>query len=73
MIIVDAILDEDDEEDRDELSGARLLLDMTIMMASAQGKERTAKEWAKLIEAAGFRRHTIKHMKAIESVIEAYP
>lgn len=74
VIIVDAVLDEDDEEPRDELSGARLLLDMTIMIGTANGKERTAKEWAKLIEAAGFTRHTINHIKAtIESVIEAYP
>ncbi|GFP83139.1 (rs)-norcoclaurine 6-o-methyltransferase [Phtheirospermum japonicum] len=72
VIIVEAVIDEEGEE-RDEYTGARLALDMTIMASTVSGKERTAKEWELLVNAAGFRRHTIKHMKAIESVIVAYP
>ncbi|PIN00308.1 Hydroxyindole-O-methyltransferase [Handroanthus impetiginosus] len=70
VIIVDAIID---EEGGDEYTGARLAMDMTIMSATIKGKERTDKEWAQLLNIAGFSRHTIKHMKAIESVLEAYP
>ncbi|KAI3470286.1 hypothetical protein Pfo_026949 [Paulownia fortunei] len=70
VIIVEAVID---EEGGDEYTGARLALDMTIMASTVNGKERTAKEWAQLVDTAGFSSHTIKHMKAIESVIEAYP
>ncbi|PIN10739.1 Hydroxyindole-O-methyltransferase [Handroanthus impetiginosus] len=70
VIIVDAIMD---EEGGNEYMGARLAMDMTIMSATEKGKERTDKEWAQLLNIAGFSRHTIKHLEAIESVIEAYP
>ncbi|KAL0388039.1 UNVERIFIED_CONTAM: Acetylserotonin O-methyltransferase [Sesamum radiatum] len=70
VIIVEAVID---EEGGDEYTGARLAMDMTVMAATINGKERTAKEWGQLLDAAGFKRHNIKHMKAIESVIEAYP
>lgn len=70
LIIVEAVID---EEGGDEYTGARLALDMTIMSVTENGKERTATEWGQLLDAAGFSSHTIKHMKAIESVIEAYP
>ncbi|KAK6138627.1 hypothetical protein DH2020_027631 [Rehmannia glutinosa] len=70
MIIVEAVIDEEGE---DEYTGARLALDMTIMSSTVNGKERTAKEWAQLLDAAGFSRYTFHYMKAIDSVIEAYP
>ncbi|KAK4424715.1 3'-hydroxy-N-methyl-(S)-coclaurine 4'-O-methyltransferase 2 [Sesamum alatum] len=70
VIIVDVVID---EEGGDEYTGARLAMDMVIMSSTVNGKERTVKEWGQLLDAAGFSRHTIKHMKAIESVIEAYP
>ncbi|KAG8369370.1 hypothetical protein BUALT_Bualt14G0004200 [Buddleja alternifolia] len=70
VIIVEAVID---EEGGDEYTGARLALDMTIMASTVHGKERTDKEWAQLLNAAGFSSHTIKHMEAIESLIEAYP
>ncbi|KAK4403522.1 Acetylserotonin O-methyltransferase [Sesamum angolense] len=70
VIIVEAVID---EEGGDEYTGARLALDMTVMATTVNGKERTAKEWGQLLDAAGFNRHTVKRMKAIESVIEAYP
>ncbi|KAK6161556.1 hypothetical protein DH2020_004937 [Rehmannia glutinosa] len=70
VIIVEAVIDEEGE---DEYTGARLALDMTIMSSTVNGKERTAKEWAQLLDAAGFSRYTFHYMKAIDSVIEAYP
>nr|QAX90924.1 caffeic acid O-methyltransferase [Catalpa bungei]QAX90963.1 caffeic acid O-methyltransferase [Catalpa bungei] len=70
VIIVEAVID---EEGGDEYTSARLAMDITMMTVTINGKERTCKEWAQLLNAAGFSRHTIKHMKAVESVIEAYP
>lgn len=71
VMIVDAVIDED--EDKDELAGARLALDMTMMATFPHGKERTYKEWTCILKEAGFTHHTVKNIKAIESVIEAYP
>ncbi|KAK6125309.1 hypothetical protein DH2020_040946 [Rehmannia glutinosa] len=73
VIIVEAVIDDDEEGNRDEYTGARLAMDMAIMGSTLNGKQRTAKEWAQLLHAVGFGSHIIKHMKAIESVIEAYP
>ncbi|KAH6833093.1 hypothetical protein C2S53_020652 [Perilla frutescens var. hirtella] len=73
VIIVDAVLDSDEEERNDEFTGARLAQDMGILIGTVTGKERTAKEWAQLIDAAGSSSHKIKHIKAIESVIVACP
>ncbi|KAK6146349.1 hypothetical protein DH2020_020218 [Rehmannia glutinosa] len=73
VIIVEAVIDDDEEGNRDEYTGARLAMDMAIMGSTVNGKQRTAKEWAQLLHAAGFGSHIIKHMKAIESAIEAYP
>nr|QAX90923.1 caffeic acid O-methyltransferase [Catalpa bungei]QAX90962.1 caffeic acid O-methyltransferase [Catalpa bungei] len=70
VIIVEAVID---EEGGDEYTSARLAMDITMMTVTTKGKERTYKEWAHLLNAAGFSKHTIKHMKAVESVIEAYP
>lgn len=71
VMIVDAIIDEDGEGD--EFVGARLSLDMIMMAVTAQGKERTYKEWVHLLNEAGFSSHTVKNIKTVESVIEAYP
>lgn len=71
VMIVDAIIDEDGEGD--EFAGARLSLDMTMMAVTAQGKERSYKEWEHLLNEAGFSRHTVKNIKTVVSVIVAYP
>lgn len=74
VMIVDAVLDDEEGEERnDEFSETRLAMDMSIWIATEGGKERTAKEWAQLIDAAGFQSHTINHIKAIPSLIVAYP
>ncbi|KAL1561665.1 Flavonoid 7-O-methyltransferase 1A [Salvia divinorum] len=71
VIIVDAILDEDGGGD--EFAGARLGLDVTMMAVTFEGKERTLHEWAYILNEAGFRKHVVKNIKALEYVIEAYP
>jgi hypothetical protein len=70
VIIVDAVIE---EAKMDELSDARLALDMAMMAHTNAGKERTLKEWEFLLEKAGFTRYTVKSIHAVQSVIEAFP
>lgn len=72
VMIVEAIIEEDGEGG-DEFAGARLSLDMLMMAVTAHGKERSYKEWVHLLNEAGFSRHTVKNIKTLVSVIEAYP
>ena len=74
MIIVDAVLDNGgDDEKEDKLSDVRLMLDMVMMAHTNTGKERTLKEWEYVLGEAGFRRHTVRRIHAVPSVIEALP
>ena len=74
MIIVDAVLDNGgDDEKEDKLSDVRLMLDMVMMAHTDTGKERTLKEWEYVISEAGFRRHNVRAIDAVQSVIEAFP
>ncbi|PIN04439.1 Hydroxyindole-O-methyltransferase [Handroanthus impetiginosus] len=68
LIIVEAILNEEDE-----YTSARLSLDMIMMATMIEGKERTYKEWVHLLMAAGFSKHNVRDIKTLVSVIEAYP
>ncbi|KAF7143950.1 hypothetical protein RHSIM_Rhsim05G0051100 [Rhododendron simsii] len=70
VIIVEAVVEEDNN---DKLEYVRLMLDMVMMAHTNKGKERTSKEWAYVLSESGFSRHTIKNIKAVQSVIEAYP
>lgn len=70
VIIVEAVIE---EKERDKLKDMRLMLDMVMMAHTNKGKERTAEEWAYVLGEAGFTRHTVKHIQAVQSVIEAYP
>ncbi|KAF7144018.1 hypothetical protein RHSIM_Rhsim05G0050700 [Rhododendron simsii] len=70
VIIVEAVVKEDNN---DKLEYARLMLDMVMMAHTNKGKERTSKEWAYVLSESGFSRHTIKNIKTVQSVIEAYP
>ncbi|KAG6417531.1 hypothetical protein SASPL_119714 [Salvia splendens] len=72
VMIVEAVIGEEEEEDGDKYSDVRLALDM-VMLAHTSGKERTLKEWEYVVKEAGFSRFTVKHIKAIPAVIEAYP
>ncbi|KAK3015154.1 hypothetical protein RJ639_005300 [Escallonia herrerae] len=70
VIIVEAVIG---EREGDKLKDVALLLDMVMMAHTNKGKERTLDEWARVLCEAGFSRHTVKHIRAVQSVIEAYP
>ncbi|KAL4351533.1 hypothetical protein GQ457_06G002200 [Hibiscus cannabinus] len=69
-IIVEAVVEENKD---DELESARLLLDMVIMAHTNRGKQRSLKEWSYVLQESGFTRFNVKPIRAIQSVIEAYP
>lgn len=46
---------------------------MIMMSVTVQGKDRTRKEFARLLDEAGFSRHIVTNIKTVEAVIEAYP
>lgn len=71
VIIVEAVIDHGGGEDK--LKDVGLMLDMVMMAHTTTGKERTSEEWAHILTQAGFSRHTMKHIQAVQSVIEAYP
>ncbi|KAL5978522.1 hypothetical protein ACLOJK_029639 [Asimina triloba] len=66
LVIVDIIMD---EESRDEFSGARLGMQMD-MLVTVGGNERNEEEWRRLIKTAGYSRYNITPIVAIESIIE---
>ncbi|XP_077211223.1 (RS)-norcoclaurine 6-O-methyltransferase-like [Tasmannia lanceolata] len=69
LIIVDIVVDIGEGDDLDHV---RLVYDM-MMVALAGGKERTEKEWRKLLSTAGFSGCKIKRTLTLQSVIEAFP
>ncbi|TYH22917.1 hypothetical protein ES288_A04G168900v1 [Gossypium darwinii] len=71
VIIVEAVLEEDKEGD--ELGVARLMLDTATMVITNKGRERTLKEWSYVLRQSGFTRFNVKPIRAVQSVIEAYP
>ncbi|KAI3958501.1 hypothetical protein MKW92_018323 [Papaver armeniacum] len=71
VIIIEMVLEEDDQ-DNDALTQARLSLDLDMMVCSG-GRERTKDEWRTLVEEAGFSKIEFFPIFAIQSVIVAYP
>ncbi|KAG4177107.1 hypothetical protein ERO13_A11G293300v2 [Gossypium hirsutum] len=69
VIIVEIILKEDGSGVFDEIG---FLLDL-VMIAHANGKERTEAEWKKILEGGGFSHYKIINIPALASIIEAYP
>ncbi|KAL2925169.1 Acetylserotonin O-methyltransferase [Bienertia sinuspersici] len=70
VIIVEAIID---DGTKDEFEDTRLMLDMVMWAHTTNGKERTLKEWSYLLKEAGFCQYNVKHIQAVQSVIEAFP
>ncbi|RWR92396.1 O-methyltransferase, family 2 [Cinnamomum micranthum f. kanehirae] len=70
VLIVEAVISEGVEEPG--LRDIRLMLDM-VMIAHTKGKERTEAEWKSIITGAGFSRYNIRPIRALQSVIEAFP
>ncbi|XP_008236085.1 PREDICTED: (RS)-norcoclaurine 6-O-methyltransferase-like [Prunus mume] len=73
VIIIEAVIDEKDEKEDSKLTNVRLMLDMVMMAHNSTGKERTLKEWGYVLGEAGFSRHTITPIHAVQSVIQAFP
>ncbi|KAJ7980563.1 O-methyltransferase family protein [Quillaja saponaria] len=71
VIIVEAVLEEGKEENK--LKDVRLMLDMVMMAHTDTGKERTLREWDYVIKEAGFSHYTVKPIRAVQSVIIAFP
>ncbi|KAF5177412.1 Acetylserotonin o-methyltransferase [Thalictrum thalictroides] len=71
VIILDIVIDQDKDDD-DDVKRAKMNLDIDMMVTSG-GRERTAKEWGTLLDLAGFHRHEIVSIIAIQSIIIAYP
>ncbi|CAN1771011.1 Acetylserotonin O-methyltransferase [Linum perenne] len=70
VIIAEAVVD---EEKDGELEYASLMLDMVMMAHTNSGKERNLKEWEYILHQAGFTRVTVTRIKAVQSIIQAFP
>ncbi|KAK9109374.1 hypothetical protein Sjap_017434 [Stephania japonica] len=78
VIIVDAVIGDDHGEEKEhseedhKLRGAKLMLDMAMMIHTNTGKERTREEWQYVLDSAGFSRFIVRPIRAVQSVIVAY-
>ncbi|KAJ7955409.1 putative O-methyltransferase [Quillaja saponaria] len=73
IIIIDPVVEEDNKTGDYKLNDFRLMLDMVMMAHTNTGKERTMKEWEYIIKEAGFNQITVKPIRAVQSVIIAFP
>ncbi|XP_041026994.1 acetylserotonin O-methyltransferase-like [Juglans microcarpa x Juglans regia] len=72
VIIVEAVIDQE-AKISDKLTDARLALDMRMMAQTTTGKERTLEELGLVLGKVGFCRCRSKSIRAMQSVIEAFP
>ncbi|KAG4966426.1 hypothetical protein JHK85_041401 [Glycine max] len=70
VIIIDMVVE--DEKRDDESVETQLFFDMQ-MMVLVTGKERSKKEWTKLISSAGYNNYKITPVFGLRSLIEIYP
>jgi len=70
VVIIDMVLD-CEKGDNNESVETKLFFDM-LMMVTLTGKERTKKEWVKLISSAGFSDYKITPILGLRAVIEIY-
>ncbi|KHN07780.1 Tabersonine 16-O-methyltransferase [Glycine soja] len=70
VIIIDMVVE--NEKGDDESIETQLFIDMVVMVLYP-GKERTEKEWAKLIFSTGFSDYKITPVLGLRSLIEIYP
>ncbi|KAL5561274.1 hypothetical protein UlMin_031021 [Ulmus minor] len=73
VIIVEAVIEQEQVPRKEKLSDVGLILDMVMMAHTNKGKERTLEEWGYVLREAGFSRHSIRSIAAVSSVIEAFP
>ena len=70
VIIVDHVLQPDGNGLFD---GTGFAFDMMLLAHNAGGKERTEQDWKRLFAETGFPRYNIIKIKALPSIIEAFP
>ena len=70
VLIIDSVIG--NEEGDIQLDETKLFFDMD-MMALFGAKERSEKDWAKLIFSAGFSNYKIIPVLGVKSLIEVYP
>ncbi|XP_054814617.1 (R,S)-reticuline 7-O-methyltransferase-like isoform X2 [Prosopis cineraria] len=71
VIIVDHVLQPEGNNGLfDEVGYA---FDMMLLAHNAGGRERTEQDWKRLFEETGFPRYNIIKIKALQSIIEAFP
>ena len=75
MIIVEAVIENEEQKVKEELKlkDVGLFLDMVMMAHTNKGKERTLEEWGYVLGQAGFIRYNVRSIDAVSSVIEAFP
>ncbi|KAL5556879.1 hypothetical protein UlMin_039115 [Ulmus minor] len=67
VIILDAVIDKENK------TNVGLILDISMIVHTNEGKERTLEEWGYVLGKAGFSRYTVKSTNAATSVIKAFP
>nr|XP_048327676.1 (R,S)-reticuline 7-O-methyltransferase-like [Ziziphus jujuba var. spinosa] len=70
VIILDIFVKSECNEIFDEMG---MVIDLLMLAHTSGGKERTEKEWKKILNEGGFTRYKIIKIQAILSIIEAYP
>ena len=70
IIIADIVLDPQGKRLFDDQG---FVFDVNMLAHNTGGKERTEKEWKKLLAETGFPRYKITKIPALQSIIEAYP
>ncbi|XP_057954878.1 desmethylxanthohumol 6'-O-methyltransferase-like [Malania oleifera] len=70
VIIIDIVLQPDGKHLFDE---TRLAFDLTMLVLSSGGRERTKLEWEKVLHEGGFSRYKIIKSPTLVSIIEAFP
>lgn len=79
VIIVDVVLDADQGDNTDKKKKKAVdpivgtVFDLVMVAHSSGGKERTEKEWRRILLEGGFSRYNIIDIPALQSVIEAFP
>lgn len=70
VIIVDIVLDPEGNRLFDDTG---VVFDVLMLAHNTGGKERTEKQWKRILDAAGFPRYKITKIPALQSIIEAFP
>ncbi|XP_060672230.1 xanthohumol 4-O-methyltransferase-like [Ziziphus jujuba] len=71
VIIIDMVLKAKGNDNIFDEIG--MMFDMVTLALTEGGKERTDKEWKKILKEGGFPRYKIINIPAVASIIEAYP